>query len=57
MVSFAINLKVMSRVGAQHNKTLRGWHEIQRRDITLMKTKGRKTSSSCEKVGNIASTS
>ena len=37
MVSFTINLEVMSRVGAQQNGTFRWWHEMQWRDTTPVK--------------------
>ena len=30
MISFTIKVEVMSRVGAQHNKTFRGWHTNER---------------------------
>ena len=56
MVSFTTNFDVKSRVGAQHNGTFRGWHEMQRRDTAPAKTNGSKTSNSLEKLGNIAST-
>ena len=36
----------MSRVGAQHRKTFRGWHEMQRSDTTQVKIDGSKTSNS-----------
>ena len=38
MISFRINLEVMIRVEAQRNETFRGWHEMQIRDTTLIKT-------------------
>ena len=57
MISFTINLEVTCRVGAQLNKTFRGWHDMQRRDTTPAKTNGSKTNSSFENVGNITSTS
>ena len=58
MASFAINLEVRSRVESQHNGTFRSWHEMQRKDTTLVKANGCKTSSSFEKAGNnIATTS
>ena len=34
MVSFTINLEVMSKVGAQRNETFGRWHGIQKRDAT-----------------------
>ena len=39
------------------SETFRGWYEMQRRNITTMKTNGSKASSSFEKVGNIISAS
>ena len=42
----------MSREGAQHNETFRGWHEMQRRDTSSVKTNGSKTSSLFDKVSN-----
>ena len=57
MVSFAINLEVRSSVKSQHNGTFRSWHEMQRKDTTLVKASECKTSSSFEKAGNIIATS
>ena len=37
---FTIDLEVMSRVGAQQNKTFRGRYEIHRRDAVPVKTYG-----------------
>ena len=37
MFSFTINLEVSSRVGVQQKETLRGWHEMHRRDATSVK--------------------
>ena len=39
------------------SETFRGWYEMQRRNITTMKTNDSKASSSFENVGNIISTS
>ena len=50
MVSFKINIEVMSRVRAQCNESFRGWHEMQRRDTTPVKINGSKARSSFEKV-------
>ena len=44
MISFTINLEVMSRVGVRGNGNFR-WHEMQRRDTIPVKTNGSKTSS------------
>ena len=57
MISFTINIKVMSRVGTQRNETFDGGIKMQRRDTVLVETNGSKTSSSFEKVGNISSSS
>ena len=38
MVSFTVNLEVMSRVGAQRNRTLRWWHEMRRKHKAPVKT-------------------
>ena len=57
MVDFTINLEVMTTVGAQRNETFRGWHEMQRRDASSVKSNCSKMSRSFEKVGNITSTS
>ena len=56
MINFTFSLELMSRVGPQH-ETFRGWHEMQNRDKTPVKTNGSKTSSLFEKVSNITSTS
>ena len=42
MVSFTINLEVMSGVEAQQNKAFRGWYEMQREDTTPVKINGLK---------------
>ena len=42
----------MSRVGAQHNETFKGWHEMYRRDTSSVKSNGSKTSSLFDKVSN-----
>ena len=42
----------MSREGAQHNETFGGWHEMRRRDTSLVKSNGSKTSSLLDKVSN-----
>ena len=47
----------MSLVRVQHNETFRGWHEMQRRDTTPVKTNDPKMSSLLEKVGIITSAS
>ena len=52
MVSFTINLEVMSRVGVQQNKTGRGWYKMQGRDSTPVKINGSKTISPFFKVSN-----
>ena len=57
MISFTINLEVMSRVGARRNGNFRGWHEMQRKAVTIVKTNGSKTNRSIEKLGNITSAS
>ena len=46
----------MSRVGAEQNEIF-GWHEMQRRDTTLVEISGSKTISPFDKVSNITSTS
>ena len=43
MVTFTINLEVMSRVGTPQNETFRGWLETQRRDKALVKISGSNT--------------
>ena len=43
----------MSWMGVRRNETFGGWHEMQRRDITAVKTNGSKTSRFLEKKGNI----
>ena len=40
MVSFTVNLEVMSRVGAQHNEIFRRWHETPRSNTNPVKTNG-----------------
>ena len=57
MVSFTVNLEVMSRVETQRNETFSWWNEMRRRDATPVKINGSKTSSLFEKVGNITLTS
>ena len=37
MVSFTINLEVLSEMRAQKNKTFRGWYEMQRKYTTPVK--------------------
>ena len=53
MFSFIINLEVMNRMGAQRNKTIRGWYDMQRSDKTPVKANGTKSNNSFGKVGNI----
>ena len=55
MVIFTIHLQVMSAVGAQRNETIIGWHEIQRNELTPVKTNGCKTNNFFKKVGNLTS--
>ena len=50
MVIFTIHLQVMSAVGAQRNETIIGWHEIQRNELTPVKTNGCKTITSLRKL-------
>ena len=57
MVIFTIHLQVMSAVGAQRNETIIGWHEIQRNELTPVKTNGCKTNNFFKKVGNLTSAS
>ena len=57
MVSFTVNLEVMSRVETQRNETFSWWNEMRRRDATPVKINGSKTSSFFEKLGNITLTS
>ena len=52
MVSFTINLEVMSSVGPQQNKPFRGWCEMQRRDAAPVKVNSSKTISPFDKVVN-----
>ena len=40
MVSFTINLEVMSKVGTQCNETFGRWHGMQRKDATQKRTSG-----------------
>ena len=57
MVSFKINLEVMSSVGTQKNETFRGSYEMQRRATTLVITNGSKIISRFDNVGNVTSVS
>lgn len=57
VVTFTINLEVMSWVGAPQDETLRGWLERQRRDIALVKISGSNAIKPLNKKGNITSTS
>lgn len=43
----------MNRMGAQRNKTIRGWYEMQRSDKTPVKANVTKSNNSFGKVGNI----
>ena len=38
MVSFTINLELMSWVRTKQNEVFRGWYELQRSDATEIKT-------------------
>ena len=52
MVSFTINLEVMSSVGPQHNKPIRRWYEMQRSDANPVNVNGSKMISPFDKVVN-----
>ena len=45
IVSFTINLEIMSKVGVQRSEILIEWHGIQRSDTTPVKTNGPAASS------------
>ena len=45
MISFTINLELISKLRAQRNETSRGWYGMQIRDATLVKTNGCKMTS------------
>ena len=57
MISFTINLEVVSRVGPQCNDALTEKHEMQWRDPTIVKTNDSKSIILFEVVGSIKSTS